>query len=219
MQDTILFHDIAFDINVENLMEKLHIPSDFLQDFTCLAQKAKETAKPKGAFKLCGFTMLEGNQIQIGQTILTGSLLKTKLKSVHRVFPYLITEGKELAEWAVTLDYLDLLFINALREDILQQAKTHVEKFIKTKYSIKQLSHLNPGSLSAWPISEQKPFFELMAPIPEKLNIDLLPSMLMHPEFSVSGIFFQTETQYVNCSHCPRTECPNRRAPFTEEID
>ena len=30
-----------------------------------------------------------------------------------------------------------------------------------------------------------------------------------------SGVFFRTDVPYENCMHCPRLDCPNRRAPYS----
>jgi len=34
------------------------------------------------------------------------------------------------------------------------------------------------------------------------------------PLKSGSGIWFPSESHYENCMLCPRTDCPNRRAPY-----
>jgi hypothetical protein len=46
------------------------------------------------------------------------------------------------------------------------------------------------------------------------IGVRLLDSMLMLPSQTVSGLLFETESDYVNCQLCPREHCPNRRAPF-----
>ena len=95
----------------------------------------------------------------------------------------------------------------------VQQAENLLERTLLERYGIAQVSAMNPGSLKVWSLEEQVPLFELLAPLPEKLGVTLLPSLMMRPEYSVSGVFFQTDSKFYNCQLCPKKECPNRRTP------
>ena len=51
----------------------------------------------------------------------------------------------------------------------------------------------------------------------EDIGVELTDTFLMLPVKSGSGLLFETEQSYENCSMCPRTDCPNRRAQFDKE--
>ena len=72
---------------------------------------------------------------------------------------------------------------------------------------------MNPGSLPDWPISQQRPLFDLVGKAAE-IGVHLTDSYLMRPLKSVSGILFATDVTYENCQLCPVERCPNRRAPY-----
>jgi len=219
MQDDLFVIDtipISFDLedmcNKNSSSDNRNEIMDVLED---LSVRVLKVARPKAVFKLCALDVLNDDQINIKGVTFTSALLREKLAGRNRIFPYLATEGQELSEWNSSLDFFDQLFVNYFRHEIMTQCKNYLEETILKKYGINQISAMNPGSLAAWPLTQQKEFFELMALAPENIGVQLLPSMLMAPEFSVSGIFFQTTTKFYNCELCPRENCPNRKKART----
>jgi hypothetical protein len=75
---------------------------------------------------------------------------------------------------------------------------------------------MQPGSLPDWPIDQQKPLFEILGPIPEKIQVRLTSSCLMLPTNSLSGIYFRDPEGFISCRLCSR-KCPRRKAPFDPE--
>ena len=164
--------------------------------------------------RLCGLTILDEENVQVGEVTFSSPLLRQKMDGLERAFPYLASEGTELADWSLSLSSsLEQVFASALREVAVQQAENLLERTLLERYGIAQVSAMNPGSLKVWSLEEQVLLFELLAPLPEKLGVTLLPSLMMRPEYSVSGVFFQTDSKFYNCQLCPKKECPNRRTP------
>ena len=136
-------------------------------------------------------------------------LLRQKMDGLGRAFPYLASEGTELADWSLSLSSsLEQVFASALREVAVQQAENLLERTLLERYGIAQVSAMNPGSLKVWSLEEQVPLFELLAPLPEKLGVTLLPSLMMRPEYSVSGVFFQTDS---------KSALPQKRVPQPQD--
>lgn len=218
-QTTILIEQVPPVFDLEAIGRKLRIRPGQAKTFdrlAKLAQEAENIARPKAAAKLCGLSFLDNERLQVEGVTFTSPLLHEKMGKLGRAFPYLSTEGVELAEWALSLSSsLDQIFANALREAAVKQYEDLLEQKVVEQFGIEQVSAMNPGSLVVWPITEQGPLFELLAPLPEKLGVSLLPTFLMQPQYSVSGVFFQTDTKYYNCQLCPRDACPNRKAPST----
>ena len=217
MQDDLFVIDtIPISFDLETMCKKYSSPDNYdgiMDTLKDVSIRVLNVARPKAVFKLSALDVLNDEQIKIKGVTFTSALLREKLEGRNRIFPYIATEGPELSEWNSSLDFFDQLFVNYFRQEIMTQCKNHAEETILKKYGIDQVSSMNPGSLAAWPLTQQKEFFELMDLAPEEIGVQLFPSMLMAPEFTVSGIFFQTTTKFHNCELCPRENCPNRKKP------
>ena len=42
--------------------------------------------------------------------------------------------------------------------------------------------------------------------------------MVMNPNFSLSGLLFETKTAFCSCAFCPRKSCESRRMPFDADL-
>ncbi len=178
--------------------------------------QAAETVRPRAGFKLCGLTAEADDKVHMNGVTLTSTLVYEKLSPLGRAFPYLATEGRELAAWAAVFKADEHIAAGLIRETAVKQYEAHIERDITERYGIRQVSSLKPGSLALWPLPEQEHLFRLLAPLPEQLGVDLLrPRLLMDPLYSLAGIFFQTEIKFHNCQLCPQPNCPNRKAPST----
>lgn len=180
-----------------------------------LAREAQAVARPVAGAKMSSVTLLSDEQSSLDGIAFSSALLREKLEGLGRAFPFLASEGRELTEWAGTYRGSERIFADSLEKEALYQVRERLEAAILEKYGLEMISAMNPGSLRIWPIMEQAPLFQLLGPLPERLGIKLLPSFMMEPQHSVSGIFFQTSTKYHNCQLCPKEECPNRKAPYT----
>jgi len=134
---------------------------------------------------------------------------------------YVMTCGRAL--YSALEDLKDDFFAAAIWDDIMiaylrmagDMVHTYVtEHFFPSADGKKHFSALNPGSLESWDIYGQKELFALLGDGAAAAGVELTPSMLMLPTKTGSGVFFHTDKPYENCMHCPRIDCPNRRAPY-----
>ena len=134
------------------------------------------------------------------------------------VVPYVASCGLEIDEWSkryigifeqFIADVIKEMFLDDVRGKLLDEVR---EKHFRDSDSV---STINPGSLDEeWPISGQKPLFDLLGGVTCDIGVELTPSMMMIPTKSVSGVMFQTEKPFHNCQLCAREDCPGR-APGT----
>ena len=216
-QTSIVLDDVKVEFDLEAIGRKMRTRSSaraetLLRD---LSREAEPIAKPRAAAKLCAVTVVSDTRLQLDGQAFDSPLLIENMGELGRAFPYLATEGDELAEWGRSFSGMERLFANAIQNAAMKQTEALLEKKLRDQFGITQLSAMNPGSLMVWPITQQTPLFELLAPLPEKLGITLLPTFMMKPEQTVSGIFFQTDKKFFSCQLCPRDDCPNRKAPRT----
>ncbi len=216
-QTEYIIDDLRVEYDLESLAKRLRLRSSAkVKDrLERLAAEAAAIARPKAVFKVCAMKFGRDDEILVDGLAFTSPLLRTNMEGLNRVFPYLATEGTEAAEWGRSATDLDRLLTNALQHEAMRQVRTHTENFILEKFGLEQISAMNPGSLTVWPITQQKPLFQLLSPLDEKIGVTLLPSFMMKPEQTVSGFFFQTDSKFHNCQLCPREDCPNRQAPYT----
>jgi hypothetical protein len=140
------------------------------------------------------------------------------LEGTHRVFAYSATAGTEIENWGSSIkDMVHHFWADLIQEQALRTALQTLRAHIKSQYQTEKLSSMNPGSLADWPIQQQRPLFDLLGKTHEALGVQLLDSYLMRPTKSVSGILFEAEKDYFNCQLCPRSDCPNRQAPYRSE--
>lgn len=215
--DKVEIKDFKYTFSTDELLQKAQLanaPGNVKARFNELAEQAGKVVNSSG-FALIMALDDRGaeDETHLGNEVFKSGLLRQKTSGLGRVFPYIVTEGRELAQWGQNLEEMkDIVMSRAIRQAAVKACEAALEKALKEKYGIPVLSSMNPGSLADWPIQEQAKMFRLLTPGPENLGISLLPSMIMQPDYSISGIFFQTDKKFYNCQLCPRDDCPNRRA-------
>ena len=229
MKETKLANGILIQIDPQPLPETLAAPlrerwetdedDDLLEEL--LAKAAAIT--DAGAFlRPAHVDAVEGDLVTLDGYPFRSALVADKIAaSGDTVVGYVMTCGRALYS---ALDELkDDFFAAAIWDDImiayLRLAGDMVHKYVTEHFfpsddGKKHFSALNPGSLDTWDIYGQKELFALLGDGADAAGVELTGSMLMLPTKSGSGIFFHTDKPYENCMHCPRIDCPNRRAKY-----
>jgi cobalamin-dependent methionine synthase I len=213
--------EIAFEPDMSSLMKRLRIQADG-PDVETLAQfvaEAQDVAKPKACYKIAYVESREEDSIVIDGVRFRSRVLRVNLESAYRVFPYVATCGVELEAWSQAIDdVLHQYWADAIKQMALFSATQVLHKHLVDTYHLGRTAVMSPGSLSDWPIREQRPLFELIGNVEDRIGVRLSDSFLMHPIKSVSGIRFPTEESFASCQLCPRVNCPGRRAPYDETL-
>lgn len=187
-----------------------------------LYTEAKEIAKPKVIYREAYVEGVEDADVDIDGFHFRSKVLAMNLKAVHRVFAYVATCGTEVDEWShLEKDYIISVWLDMLKRIFLHDATNFLWKHIMDAYQIEKLSVCNPGSgnVQNWPIEQQTILFDLIGDVQDKIGVTLSKtSYLMSPTKSSSGLFFPSDTQFVNCALCNRDHCSGRRAEFDEEL-
>lgn len=219
--NSIVLDEIPFKIELADVAGHLNIDadSDDYEIFAGLLEKARNIARPKALYRVSAVEVKGADDVIIDDIPFKSNILKINIENVSRVFPFVVTCGTEIDEWSLTVtDLLENYWVDRIKEMILGCAESYLRGHIKEIFQIKSLSAMNPGSLEDWPLSEQQSLFRVLGNVHESIGVELSGSYLMKPIKSVSGIYFQTETQYENCQLCPRQSCPNRRMPYDENM-
>lgn len=211
-----ILEDIELRLNIEAMKTKLRIsePED-VEIFDDMIQTATEIARPKAIFGEAFITGRTDDGVELEGVGFSSTLMKNNLNDVHKVFPFTATCGRELYEWAKSIDDVFIQYwADHVMEVVLRNTIRKLYDTITTEYGVSKLSSMNPGSLDGWPIEQQEELFSLLDNMNEGIGVELTESFLMVPQKSVSGILFKSKSGYANCQLCEMPNCPSRKSPF-----
>lgn len=213
--------DIPVELAFHQVLSDLHVPPDS-EDAAAVAQlveNVRAVVNPKAVYGICYIEDRTANSVTISGITFTSRVLQVNLEKVHRVFPFVVTCGRELEHIpGVDGDPLREYWLNHLRILALRAASARVKEHIGSTYQPGKMSSMSPGSLQDWPITQQTQLFALLGDVESAIGVTLTDSFLMLPMKSVSGMYFPTETSFYSCSLCPRKDCPGRSAPYDEHL-
>lgn len=217
-----VLRDIPIDLELRELLKRMHIHenSHYLEKIAReLIEIARPIARPKAVYEVCYVENKNKDSLDIGGVRFSSRLLRVNLDKIARVFPYIVTCGRELDDIAITpKDFMKCYCLDIIKEMTLRSAVSYLEGYLKRNYVLGQLSRMNPGSLASWPTTQQKELFSIFGNAEELIGVKLTESYLMIPVKSVSGIFFPTEVKFESCQLCPWVVCRERRAPYDPEL-
>ncbi len=217
-----VFNSIPVDLETNKVLKFIRM-RDSNQQVERMVQELVEVtrsiAKPKVVYKVSYVDDKDGDTVTIDGVRFTSRLLRINLDQVERVFPYIATCGTELEEVAIpSNDVMKSFCFDAIKTIVLRLAVDYVSNRLIEYYALGKMSHMNPGSLESWPITQQKELFSLFGSAEELIGVRLTKSCVMFPLKSVSGIYFPTEIKFESCQLCPREKCIGRRAPYDPEL-
>jgi len=213
--------NMPFEINLDQLLNKINIKPDspHSESVKKLVDEAMNIAKPKAVYQAVYVDSKNDNGVVINGITFTSRVLRVNLEDAYRVFPYVVTCGTELEEWSKKIDDMFESFCTeAIEEEVLLSALNNFYMFIDQEYGLEHAASMNPGSLTYWPLEEQKSLFQLLGDVKDMIGVELTDSLLMIPTKTVSGIRFPKEGTYENCQLCPREKCPGRKAPYNKDL-
>jgi hypothetical protein len=184
-----------------------------------LAEAALAVARPKGIYQISHARVISGNTVEIDGVRFTSKVLARLFGNQDEVIPFIVTIGKELDEMPVPpRDMLRQFSLDAIKTVILVGAVDYLTEYVKEKHGMARAALMNPGELQDWPISQQKPLFDLFGGAEGQIGVSLTPGGAMKPIKSRSGIIFRNETGFLTCLLCTQLKCPGRRAKYNPEL-
>lgn len=220
--ERLVITDFAVKYDLEELRQRLRVKpgSKAEAQLVNLVAAAGPISRPKAAILAERPELGENDEVRLGGTLFRSGLLHKHLDGQNLAVAYVATCGRELAAWAGSLKGLEQFLADEIMINCLRQGMAQLEARLRERFGLEMVSAMNPGSLPReWPIIEQRPLFDLLGDLPGQIGVELLPSFLMKPGKSVSGIFFKTEEKFHNCQLCTKENCPGRKAPYLGGMD
>ena len=219
--DPVVINQIEFNPAQKRVYKTLRIKPDSRQEDLArpLLEEALRIARPKAMYRLVGIDQHLDNGVVLDGVQMDSKVMAVNLSEVHRVFFYINTSGRELFEWTQSKDdLLERYYAEEISQMALRTAGNYLLNHLKETFQLGKTASLNPGSLADWPITAQRSLFQIMGDPKQAIGVELLESMLMIPNQSVSGLRYSSETDFSNCELCPRGQCAHRRAPYDEAL-
>jgi len=215
-----ILDNIPIHLDIEVVAKKLHLHQKrgclgYLKDIQELLEIANFVIEPKAIYQVLYVDNKNKDMVDIGGVRFTSRILRINLDKIGRVFPYIVTIGKELENRADSFDNLfRRLCLAEMGDEALGLARQYLADYLRREYKLGQISRMSPGSLEDWPLTQQKQLFSLFGNVEDLVGVSLTESFLMIPRKSVSGIYFPTEVEFYSCQLCPRERCKRRQAPY-----
>lgn len=186
-----------------------------------MLDEALAVAKPKALYGLAQVDCRDEEGVTVEGVRFRSALVSRNLTNTSRIVPFVTTCGMEAEEWSYQYngDPLTQFWADAIELQLLGLSRAELTKQVKRFFPTGDISAMSPGSLPAWPLTQQRPLFGLLGSVTEDTGAHLTDSCLILPAKSGSGFFFSPESHYENCRYCPLIKCPNRRAPFEHELE
>ncbi len=213
----VILDNIPFQPKLDSLMKAFHVRegSSSAAKLERMAADAQAVARPKALYKVAFIESKGEDHVVVDGITLTSRVLRVNLEEVHRVFLYVATCGREMDEWSSSIgDMLESYWADKIKEMALRSARETLTRHLQDRFRLGHLSRMNPGSLTEWPLKEQRKLFALLGDTKDAIGVELTESLIMVPLKSVSGISFPAEADFASCQLCPREDCPGRRAPY-----
>lgn len=216
-----IIDDAPINLDVTEILKQARVKSGSKAQtqLVSLIKSAQAIARPKAMYKVAYIESRLDDTVTIGQITFASRILRINLDKVERVFAYLSTCGHELDHWAAQFDdLLTRFWADLIKQSALNTIHHLLQEHIETHFKPGTISAMSPGSLEDWPLTQQKPLFQLLGGDHHSLGVRLTDSCLMVPTKSVSGIFFSTEVSFESCQLCKRAKCPGRRSAYNPAL-
>lgn len=160
-----------------------------------------------------------GNTLLIAdQTLHIGSIIANQLAGSERYALFVATTGHEFDEWLGNVKRSDDIVMQFIADSIgsclAEKAADYMETCLEQDISpqaLKRTNRFSPG-YCGWHVAEQQKLFSLF-PTPTPCGIQLIPSCLMIPIKSVSGIIgigANVRKSDYSCGLCAYERCYKR---------
>jgi len=210
--------DIPVELDEERIIKLLRTrkgSSRLEQAARELIEIARGAARPKALYQVSHPHVIDGDTVDIDGTRFTSRILSRCLTGVDTVYPFIATAGRELDELPVPPgDLWRQLCLDTVKTVLLVGAVDYLSGYINEHFSIPHTSHMNPGEIEDWPLSQQLPLFRLFDGTEKDIGVTLSKSGVMKPVKSRSGILFPDDTGFVSCRFCTQSRCPGRSAAY-----
>ncbi len=129
---------IPVNLELEDVLKKVQIRNkneDVEKDIQALLEITRNVARPKAVYKMSSLENRDGDSLEIDGTRFTSHILRINLAKVEKVFPYVVTCGRELDVVAFSSDeMMKFYFMDQIKEITLRLALNHLHDYLRENH-------------------------------------------------------------------------------------
>jgi hypothetical protein len=214
-----ILNKIRIRLDMQEINKALHMKGrEDSSHAQALIKEVQPLIRARAVYRDCYLESKSEDAIVIDGIRFTSRVLRRHMDNVGRVFPFVVTIGSKLEEYArACKDFLKQYYLDTIGNIALITVRKYLEDYLRSKYALGCISYMSPGSLKDWDLKGQRPLFSILGDVKGSIDVYLTEALLMIPAKSLSGIFFPTEIPFYSCQLCPRENCPSRKARYNEK--
>ena len=216
----IQYLDLEFRLDAPAVTKRIAIRGvnrDFEGIASSLVEKVTGVARPRAIFRASVVESTSPQSFKTCGVVFSSRVLPKLFGTGDLIFPYIVSIGPELDALDGGHDMLGRYWLDIAKTMVLQSAGDSFSRYLRNNYGETRLTHMNPGELNDWPVTQQRQLFSLFDGVASEIGVFLTDGCMIRPTKSRSGIFFQNEDGFETCRLCTQRKCPGRRAAYNEE--
>jgi len=184
-----------------------------------LIPMSREAVHAKAIYRVACVTARDEAGVEIEGVRFASKVLSNSLAEVDTVFVSLMTCGKELDELPVPpKDFMRYFCLEAIKTHVIFQAGEYLNKYIREKFNLPDITHLHPGEFADLGIEQQVPLYALFDDPEKAIGVKLTPNKTLSPLKSASSIMFYNGPSFQSCELCLQPHCAGRRASYNPRL-
>ena len=218
----VILDKIPSELDVAKVIKYMHLHGDprrFETIAAALLDEVVPLARPKAVYKVSCIGNRTSDSVEIDGLRCVSQLVRDTLDRVETVFPCVTTCGTELDGIRLPPgEVMKSYCLDIIKNLVLFEARAYLMQELKSRYSLGELSSLNPGELEAFPSSEHQLIFSLLGDVEGMIGVRLTEFCALVPTKSGSSLLFSSESKFISCRLCKMKRCQGRRAAFDVEL-
>jgi hypothetical protein len=212
--------NIRISLDMQEIKKALHMEGqEDSSHIQALIKEVQPLIRARAVYRNCYLESKSEDAIVINGICFTSRVLRRHMDNVGRVFPFVVTIGSKLEEYArACKDFPKQYYLDTIGNIALITVRKYLEDHVRSKYALGCMSYMSPGSLKDWSLEGQRPLFSVLGDVKASIGVYLTETLLMIPTKSLSGIFFPTDIPFYSCQLCPRENCQSRKAKYSEKL-
>jgi len=131
--------NIPVKLDFEVVSKKLHLRNkneDVEKIIRELIETSRSVGKPKAVFEISRVENKRGDSLDIGGVTFTSHVLRVNLDKVDKVFPYVVTCGRELDEIKIPpQQIMKSYFLDQIKELVVRSALNYLADYLGKNHS------------------------------------------------------------------------------------
>ncbi|MBC3795857.1 hypothetical protein [Acetobacterium tundrae] len=194
-----IFMNFPYELSMDILNEELNLQGreSMLEIVAPLFEMTQKIAKPKAIYFKAEITDKHEKSVTVDNEIFESQLFGGTVEKGDMVFPYIVTVGTELDDYAKTLtDAMDQFMIDEMMNLLVNIGKVFVANEVQKEAGWEKTQDYVPGNGEEWSTEEQTRLFYMFGDDTKKIGVSLGEHAFVLPGRSTIGILSQKKQAF-----------------------